>query len=40
MADFQAPPVDGLVGTWRLETDLEMDHSPRATVIVVETVLR
>ncbi len=40
MADFQGQPVDGLVGTWRLETDLGMDHAPRATVIVVETVLR
>ena len=40
MADFQASPVDGLVGTWRLETDLGVDHSPRANVVVVETVLR
>jgi hypothetical protein len=40
MADFQVPPADGLVGAWRLETDLGMDHSPRATVIVVETVRR
>jgi hypothetical protein len=38
MADFQAAPVEGLVGTWRLETDLGMDHSPRATLIVVETL--
>jgi hypothetical protein len=40
MADFQAPPAEGLVGAWRLETDLGMDHSPRATLIIVETVLR
>jgi hypothetical protein len=40
MADFQAPPTEGLVGTWRLETDLGVDRSPRATLIVVETVLR
>ena len=40
MADFQAPPAEGLVGTWRLETDLGIGHSPRATLVVVETVLR
>jgi hypothetical protein len=40
MADFQAPTIEGLVGTWRLETDLGMNHSPRASLVVVETVLR
>jgi hypothetical protein len=40
MADFQAPPAEGLVGAWRLETDLGMGHSPKATLFVVETVLR
>jgi hypothetical protein len=40
MADFQAPPTGGLVGTWRLETDLGMGEAPRATLVVVETVLR
>ncbi len=40
MADFQVPPVEGLLGCWRLETDLGMDHSPRATLVVVETVVR
>jgi hypothetical protein len=40
MADFQAPPAEGLVGAWRLETDLGMGYSNKATLIVVETVLR
>jgi hypothetical protein len=40
MADFQAPPIEGLVGCWQLETDLGMGQSPKAALIVVETVLR
>jgi hypothetical protein len=40
MADFQGPPVGGLVNVWRLETDLGLGSMPRATVIVVEMVLR
>jgi hypothetical protein len=40
MADFKGPPIAGLVGTRRLETDLGLGNSPRATPIVVETALR
>ena len=40
MADFDAPPVDGLRGLWRFESDLGMGGPAEATVYVVETVLR
>jgi hypothetical protein len=40
MADFDSPPLAGLMNLWRFPSDLGLDGAPEATVIVVETVRR
>lgn len=40
MADFDAPPLEGFGGVWRLESDLGLGGPAEATVVVVETSRR
>ena len=38
MADFNSPPVEGLLHLWRFESDLGLEGPKEALVIVVETI--
>jgi hypothetical protein len=40
MADFDEPPVPGLMNLWRFPSDLGLEEPAEAMVIVVETVRR